>query len=205
MFLEYETPTPSPSTPSPPTTNAPTNDGTPTTDAPTNGTPTTDAPANGTPTTDAPANGTPTTDAPTNGAPTTDAPTNGAPTTDAPTTISTELCNDSTVRFRVKINKKNRLRDCKWVAKKSTNYRCDLGDGTAKTVCHKTCDTCGTCIDSETRFKVMKDGKKIERDCEWVGNRKNARCKLGGAADACRETCGLCGEEEEEGRKTIFE
>ena len=53
----------------------------------------------------------------------------------------------------------------------------------------------GTCEDSPFRFKVVKDGKKISRDCKWVANRATkSRCKLTGVKEICPSTCDNCSE-----------
>ena len=50
-----------------------------------------------------------------------------------------------------------------------------------------------SCQDSPFRFKVIKDGNKITRDCTWVANRAtNSRCKLDGVKNQCPSTCNRC-------------
>ena len=49
------------------------------------------------------------------------------------------------------------------------------------------------CEDSSIRFKVVKDGRKITRDCNWVKTRgTKSRCKLDGVKAICAKTCGTC-------------
>ena len=49
------------------------------------------------------------------------------------------------------------------------------------------------CEDSSIRFKVVKDGKKIRRDCNWVKTRRTkSRCKLDRVKAICAKTCGTC-------------
>ena len=50
-----------------------------------------------------------------------------------------------------------------------------------------------SCEDSPFRFKILKDGKKIARDCKWVSNRATkSRCKLDGVKNSCPSTCDTC-------------
>jgi hypothetical protein len=49
------------------------------------------------------------------------------------------------------------------------------------------------CQDSPFRFKVVKDGKKIARNCLWVETRATqSRCKLDGVSEQCPSTCNTC-------------
>lgn len=101
-------------------------------------------------------------------------------------------CFDSSLRFKVSWNGKKIARDCTWVGNKATSQRCEL-EGVAE-MCPETCGTsCSTCADSSVRFKLSWNGKKIARDCTWVGNKAtNKRCDVEGVTEACRETCGEC-------------
>merc|ERR1712241_1583508 len=101
-------------------------------------------------------------------------------------------CLDTSVRFRVTWNSKLISRDCVWIGNKATKMRCAL-PGVAD-ACPEACDTgCPTCVDSPLRFRVTWNGKKIMRDCIWVGNKATKmRCALPGVSHACRASCGLC-------------
>ncbi len=84
-------------------------------------------------------------------------------------------------------------RGCDWVSNKP--YRC-LDPGHASH-CRATCGKCGDgdgeCGDSSVRFKVVKDGKRIARDCGWVENRQTLiRCGYEGVAETCAEVCNTC-------------
>jgi len=53
--------------------------------------------------------------------------------------------------------------------------------------------TTGSCEDSLLRAKIVKDGRKITRDCTWVKNRATtSRCNLTGVKDHCSSTCNVC-------------
>ena len=115
------------------------------------------------------------------------APTSANPTPTNPT------CADSPFRFRVtKTDGKTVSRGCDWVANKSTNLRCQLNGVTNQ--CPSTCDTCKTCADSELRFRFkFADKGMITRDCAWVLRKNtNARCRVDGMKNTCRETCNNC-------------
>lgn len=128
----------------------------------------------------------------TGGAPT--PPTAPTPTPPSPTSGS---CNDSSLRFRVQIDGKNKMRDCKWVSTRPN--RCRSFDGVA-THCRVTCRLCSTCEDAELKFKVLLKGKLRAKDCKWVGTRGvRSRCKLSGVKDTCPDTCEVCSS-----RKSIF-
>lgn len=130
--------------------------------------------------------------------PTTEPPTttpSSSPTT-TPTTINTSItCNDSPFPFRT-INpttSRNIWKTCAWVAKRSTNRRCQWRY--VSTNCPFSCNTCDICADSETRFKFYStptSTKKIARSCEWTSMRKSKRCAIDGMEDTCRKTCGTC-------------
>ena len=116
-------------------------------------------------------------------------------TTSAPssTTTSTSTCVDSPQRFRTRKTDGSVIwRDCSWVAAKSTNLRCSW-EGVSS-MCPDTCGMCdGTCFDGENRFRVNFNGKRIARDCTWVGNKStNMRCAADGVSETCRLTCDNC-------------
>jgi len=72
--------------------------------------------------------------------------------------------------------------------------------------CPVTCNGCDTCQDSEARFKLVKDGRRIARNCDWVATKKTAiRCGYEGVAETCRDTCDACTEEDEGRDNNIFE
>ena len=49
------------------------------------------------------------------------------------------------------------------------------------------------CSDSTLRFKVVKNGKKITRACEWVERKDTvSRCAIEGVSEMCAATCGTC-------------
>ena len=120
-------------------------------------------------------------------------PTPAFATTAAPSSQVTgsSLCIDSSLRFKVVWNNKAITRDCTWIANKATIQRCRL-DGVGA-MCPVTCGTCNDCVDSNVRFKVTLNGRKISRDCSWVSNKATImRCKLFGVSDSCRSTCQKC-------------
>merc|ERR1712038_1746736 len=50
-----------------------------------------------------------------------------------------------------------------------------------------------SCVDTPLRLKILKDGVRISRYCEWVGNKATImRCQLPGVSAACPVTCGSC-------------
>jgi len=107
-----------------------------------------------------------------------------------PGTGTPSSCSDSPLRFKIVKNDNVIRRDCTWVSNKNTNARCAL-DGVSET-CPDTCGTCSSCVDSPSRFRLVKpDGKKIMRYCTWVSNKTN-RCAFDGVEDTCRSTCGSC-------------
>lgn len=134
--------------------------------------------------------------APTPTAPTPTPPTPTAPTPTAPTptnpTPSPPTCVDSTYRFRTThpSTGKRMFKNCVWAATKSTNFRCTF-DGVSS-ICPDTCARCDTCVDSSTRMRFLKDGKRITRDCGWTAVKPNSRCKIDGMKLACRQTCNNC-------------
>ena len=141
----------------------------------------------------------PTPTVPTPTAPTPTAPTPTAPTPTAPTPTGDDdegdddesSCADSSLRFQLRWNGRKIARDCNWVANKATKKRCAV-DGVSQ-MCPDTCESCSTCEDSSARFKLLWNGKKISRDCFWVGNRATrSRCAVEGVAEACRSTCEEC-------------
>ena len=72
-------------------------------------------------------------------------------------------------------------------------------------MCPETCGTCDVCEDSYFRFRVLYNGRRISRSCEWVAAKStNLRCAAEGVPESCRYTCGECaGDEDEE--ENIFE
>ncbi len=49
------------------------------------------------------------------------------------------------------------------------------------------------CTDSNIRFKVQWNGKRVSRSCNWIANKlTNARCAIDGVSDICADTCGTC-------------
>jgi len=120
--------------------------------------------------------------------------------TDNPSTTPTngsETCEDSVNSFIVKIKGKNRWKNCNWASKKSPKYRCNLSRD-VKTTCPDTCQSCSPCADSTARLRFKHKGKRVLRYCNWVGKKQTGkRCKMKGLAEACRDTCGLCDNEDE--------
>lgn len=54
-------------------------------------------------------------------------------------------------------------------------------------------NTPSTCNDSTLRFKFLKDGRRMIRDCSWVGNTDTLdRCALNGVSSVCPYTCITC-------------
>ena len=106
-----------------------------------------------------------------------------------------EKCVDAPFRFDIVFDddgeQKTKTRSCDWVKNKSTKTRCKM-DG-VKEMCPATCGACQVCADSTSKIKVMYNGEKVGKDCDWV-RRKNTprRCKVGGIRDVCRKTCGNC-------------
>merc|ERR1711935_393084 len=88
---------------------------------------------------------------------------------DAPTIIiPSKSCADSPLRFRI-LNQdgKNIRRTCDWVARRETRNRCALAG--ASETCPRTCETCGMCVDSPLRIKMLKLGTgSLTRSCEWA-------------------------------------
>ena len=99
-------------------------------------------------------------------------------------------CSDSPLRFRTySFVGAVVWRGCPWVSNKP--YRCL--DSNHATHCPSTCNGCNTCQDSTIRFKLVKDGKLIARDCGWVGTKQTKiRCGYNNVAQTCPQTCGLC-------------
>ncbi len=126
--------------------------------------------------------------------------TGGAPSPSAPTPTApspTGQCNDSSLRFRVKINGSFKMRDCTWASNRP--FRCRSIGGVASH-CRDTCGQCSICDDANLKFKVQLNGKLRSRNCVWVKTRStNYRCRLPGVKDTCPETCGTCSS-----RRSIF-
>ncbi len=50
-----------------------------------------------------------------------------------------------------------------------------------------------TCNDSTLRFKLVKDGRRMTRHCNWVGKTDTLeRCALNGVSSMCPYTCNTC-------------
>jgi len=49
-----------------------------------------------------------------------------------------------------------------------------------------------SCVDSPSRFKLVKNGNKITRGCEWAARKPGNRCTFDGIPVTCRATCGTC-------------
>ena len=113
----------------------------------------------------------------------------GGVVTPAPAPSSS--CVDSPFRFRLRKNGRNISRGCTWVANKDTNNRCNL-TGVAS-MCPDTCGVCSSCSDGQNRFRFRWNGRMINRDCTWVGNKQTIqRCAVEGMSDTCRVTCDNC-------------
>ena len=109
-----------------------------------------------------------------------------APTSPSP--ISSSVCEDFPLKFRVFLNGRNRFKTCAWVKKNSN--RCNVAG--VNGVCSNTCNTCNICQDSNTKFKVYLNGKFRGKTCTWVKKKRNLRCAIEGVQEACRSTCGQC-------------
>merc|ERR1712151_212249 len=90
-------------------------------------------------------------------------------------------CVDSRLRFK---QGRRTRRTCKWV-KKNPN-RCNQ-QGVADH-CPRTCNQCGTCADSGTRWMW----RRKWRDCNWVAQSPDNRCEPSQVTETCRLTCGAC-------------
>jgi hypothetical protein len=113
-------------------------------------------------------------------------PPTATPVASPVTAPSSSSCADSTIRFRVSINGRNRFRGCSWV--ETNTNRCNKPGVSA--LCPSTCGTCSICEDSSTRFKVMINGRPRSRDCGWANN---WRCsKFDKVDEACKNKCGTC-------------
>lgn len=114
------------------------------------------------------------------------------PTPTPPTSSPTaSTCNDSSLKFEILNDGKILSKNCDWVARKSTTFRCDLPGVSSH--CPKTCGTCDTCIDGTNMF-VFNDNDKM---CStWIANanakNKMKRCSKTGIADTCRVSCNNC-------------
>jgi len=107
-----------------------------------------------------------------------------APVASPPTASS---CSDSTLRFKVFINGRNRFKRCNWV--KWNKNRCNKTG--ASEACPQTCGTCSVCKDSTTAIKIIKsDGSKMNKSCDWATEWRCAN--FDGLPNSCRRTCGLC-------------
>ena len=103
------------------------------------------------------------------------------------------LCSDSTIRLKIYDGDKKRSRYCTWVARKDKATRCSMPGVAAS--CPSTCNTCTSCADpsSEIKFRFTYGGKKVNRNCNWVGKvpeKVLERCDATG--NVCRATCGIC-------------
>jgi len=125
-----------------------------------------------------------------------------SPVTSSPPT-GTEGCSNSPLRFRTLNGLGKRVwRDCTWVENKP--YRCNNDE--LATHCPVTCGVCDdfACDDSPLRFKLVKNGRRIARDCGWVGTKQIViRCGYDGVTETCPSICDdRCSEED---GKNIFE
>ena len=110
------------------------------------------------------------------------APSNAPPSSD---------CDDSPLRFRVRINGRLRTRSCQWVATTNTSARCSLSGVSA--TCPSTCGSCSTCVDSSLKFRVEINGRFRTRRCLWAARRPNTRCSnFVGVSETCRSACSVC-------------
>ncbi len=117
--------------------------------------------------------------------------------TPTPTTpnVPTSTCVDSTLRLKIVKDGAKITRSCGWVSNRDTANRCKLPGVAA--ACPVTCGACNSCVDpvpganAGLRFRFLKDGRYINRDCSWVARKdKTNRCKL--ISNTCRATCGVC-------------
>ena len=124
------------------------------------------------------------------------APSPSAPSPTSPTdgpAGGSESCDDSyVIKFRLTKDGQNIWRDCTWVARKSTNFRCNMDDAVT-TTCPQSCGTCSTCVDSTARLRIEYKNRLMIRGCNWVGKKDTVRrCAIDGVDEACRVTCGVC-------------
>lgn len=86
------------------------------------------------------------------------------------------------------LQNKIRYKGCDWV-RKNPDKRCRKA-GFAK-ACPISCGTCSSCTNTNRRFKVvLESGRILKKKCDWTNT---WRCKyIDGLADACRESCGKC-------------
>lgn len=105
--------------------------------------------------------------------------------------VTSPTCNDTSLRIRFRLSTGKWTRQtCQYVAQDPSN-RCKL-NGVSK-ACPSTCGTCGTCVDTPLRYRVSLNNRWRWKVCKWVRRAKrNARCKIPGVADTCRQTCGTC-------------
>lgn len=109
------------------------------------------------------------------------------PTPD-PTSEPTFGCSDTTGNFQVtKPNGKIIFRNCAWVKRKSTPWRC-ANFGGVKENCPKTCTNC--CTDVIGSFELT--WKEEVVNCEWVGLDTANRCDVVPSRQMCSVTCGDC-------------
>lgn len=120
-------------------------------------------------------------------------PTPPTPTSPTPTltpilspTVSND-CVDSTLKFKVRVNGRNRFKNCNWV--KQNTARCST-NGVSES-CPFSCGTCSNCVDSPLVIKVVRrNGSKMNKKCTWANN---WRCNnFDGLGDSCRKRCSTC-------------
>lgn len=111
--------------------------------------------------------------------------------------IPNTTCSDSVIRFKARKDGEKKLitRDCKWVARKSTNIRCAL-NGVSE-ICPATCRACSNRANTPLKMRFVNPYAngvtKITKTCDWVAaNDTESRCAVAGINDACCKTCGKC-------------
>ena len=109
--------------------------------------------------------------------------------TATPSATQNVNCVDSSLAMKITINGNQKIKFCKWVARKKTASRCAID--TVSSHCPTTCiNYGGNCnVDSAARAKFTKaDGSTVMRYCTWVANDKK-RCEYHNAIETCRSTC----------------
>lgn len=114
--------------------------------------------------------------------------------TSSPTSSPTYDCEDSPLRFQVKIKDDEFIkRYCSWVKIKPSG-RCKLKG--VREHCPQSCRRCQNCADSSLKFKFVYDGIEEYRKCKWVAHQDtDFICStVEGISTTCPLTCGTCTE-----------
>lgn len=101
-------------------------------------------------------------------------------------TNTSPYCKDSPMRMRQVISRKEKIKNCAWVAK-NPKVRCRKNKGAVATHCLETCQSFFPCSCTDSRKEVLFGGET--KFCYKMGANE---CENTFVKNTCRETCGEC-------------